>query len=63
MHEKSPNKVIPESELVSIVKQILLALNYLRKKKIIHHDIKAENIIFDDKNSNQIKIIDFGFSN
>ena len=37
---------------------MLLALNYLHKKKIIYRDIKTENIMIID--IGYIKIIDFG---
>ncbi|OHT03225.1 CAMK family protein kinase [Tritrichomonas foetus] len=45
----------------NIFRQIVQALDYLHNDmKIVHRDLKAENILFDEQN--QIKIIDFGFS-
>ena len=46
--------------VLSIAKQIIKALVYLKNVHIIHCDIKPENIIC--LNDNRIKIIDFGFS-
>ena len=56
------NGIIPENIAKCIVKQILEALLYLNKlnQKIIHYDLKPENIIFDSDMS--IKITDFGLA-
>lgn len=47
-----------------IVKQVLLALNYMHKQKMTHRDLKPENILLDSKNKDalEVKIADFGFS-
>lgn len=47
----------------NIIKQILECLVGIHKLKIIHGDLKPENIVFADKENQQIKIIDFGSSN
>ena len=40
--------------------QLLLALRYLREKKVIHRDIKPSNILINKDGI--LKIIDFGIS-
>ena len=56
------NGLIQEKIAVIIIVQILEALLYLNKlpNKIIHYDLKPENIIFTEKM--KIKITDFGLS-
>ena len=41
-------------------KHILDAIYFLHKYKIIHHDLKPQNMVY-DKKANKIKLIDFGF--
>lgn len=45
--------------LQSVVIQLANTLAYLKKKNILHRDIKPDNILIDEKNN--IKLIDFGF--
>lgn len=54
-------KNFSEKEIKCIILQILEGLKYLNsmKNKIIHYDIKPQNILF---HNNQIKIADFGIS-
>ena len=49
-----------QKDIKFISKQILLGLDYIHKKNIIHCDLKPENILIND--NKQIKIIDFGSS-
>jgi len=47
--------------LLSIIKQLFQAIEFIHKNKIIHCDIKPENILF-KKNTQNIIICDFGLS-
>ena len=42
------------------MKQLLSAIHHCHMNKIMHRDLKPENIMFLDKNSDNLKIIDFG---
>ena len=73
--EKYMNKngtAFPEELVQHFMRQIIDAFKYIHGKKIIHRDVKLDNILLhfdneeDKKNFNlmkaQVKIIDFGFS-
>jgi serine/threonine protein kinase len=48
-----------------IVEQILLALDFFQRKKIVHRDIKLENILISsvqDRSEYDIRIADFGLA-
>ena len=55
------HKNLPEKECRIIISQILYGLEYMNKlqKRIIHYDLKPQNIIF---NNMEVKISDFGLS-
>ena len=63
---------VPEELVQHFMRQIIDAFKYIHGKKIIHRDVKLDNILLnfdneeDKKNFNlmkaQVKIIDFGFS-
>lgn len=57
-------KAFSERRAAYIVKQVLLALNYMHQQSITHRDLKPENILLESKklSSLEVKIADFGFS-
>jgi len=49
-----------QTEILSVIKQILEGFQYLKDNKIIHRDIKPQNILIQEPLT--VKICDFGFS-
>ncbi|CAD8156741.1 unnamed protein product [Paramecium octaurelia] len=49
--------MIEEKEAKLIIQQLLEAVKYIHSNKIIHYDIKPQNILF---NQNDVKLCDFG---
>lgn len=44
------------------MRQLLSAVVYCHKQKIVHRDLKPENLLLENKDSDNIKVIDFGTS-
>lgn len=42
--------------------QVMQSIGYLHEHKIAHRDIKPENFVFESKNGDCLKLIDFGLS-
>ncbi|XP_074533831.1 death-associated protein kinase 2 isoform X2 [Halichoeres trimaculatus] len=55
---------LSEEEATQFIKQILDGVQYLHSKRIIHFDLKPENIMLLDRNNPlpRIKLIDFGLA-
>lgn len=51
-----------EKDARLIFLQMVEAINYLHLLKIAHRDLKPENFLFLSKDSNNIKLIDFGLA-
>lgn len=54
------DSAIPSTKAVSIVVQVLDALDYAHRMHIIHRDIKPANILLDI--GNKVKLVDFGLA-
>jgi calcium-dependent protein kinase len=51
-----------EREAANIIYQMLLAVSCLHSHKIVHRDLKPENFLFEKKETDHVKLIDFGVS-
>jgi calcium-dependent protein kinase len=55
-------KRFQEPQAAHVTQQMLLALHYLHSHGIVHRDVKLENFLYDEKDGELLKLIDFGFS-
>ena len=58
---KNNNFNFTETQVANIVLQIAKGIKYLHKFGIIHRDLKTDNIMIEQKNT-EVKIMDFGLS-
>ena len=71
-YQQKFGKAFPETIVQHIMRQIISAFRYIHERKIIHRDVKLDNVLLnyeteeDRDNLNlmkaQVKIIDFGFA-
>ncbi|KAL8464643.1 hypothetical protein ACS0TY_034227 [Phlomoides rotata] len=54
------DKCLPEEQVQAIAKQLVRALHYLHSNRIIHRDMKPQNILIDS--GSVVKLCDFGFA-
>lgn len=59
-HIKQQKSSIPLDFIQTVAKQMLVALKLMKKHKVIHCDLKPDNILLEDSVSPNCKIIDFG---
>ena len=63
VYEMMLKDVLTDKDIISIARQTLNALAFLKSKNLIHGDIKPENILFvNDGDDPRIKLIDFGLA-
>ena len=60
-------KRLNEREAADVIRQLLLALNYMHTQNIAHRDIKPENILLSPEETTEpgklnLKLTDFGFA-
>lgn len=56
------DKRFPEPGAAHAMRQMLLAVQYIHSRGVVHRDLKLENFLYDQKTSDHLKMIDFGFS-
>ena len=47
--QEKAGKIISEHQVMTIVQQVMYAVNYMHKNGIAHRDIKPENILLENK--------------
>ncbi|MEP6765144.1 MAG: serine/threonine-protein kinase [Gemmatimonadaceae bacterium] len=55
------NGILPPSEVVSLLRQLASALSYAHANGVVHRDIKAENVLFDNE-TGRAMLTDFGIA-
>ena len=61
--DQQPEFHYTEAQCCRLVKQMLSAVRYLHRQKIIHRDLKLENFLFSsNEKDSELQMIDFGLS-
>ncbi|KAM6922089.1 obscurin [Xenentodon cancila] len=58
LHSLAARDLYAETHVTELLLQILSAVDYLHGRRVIHLDLKSDNILVDD--CNHLKIVDFG---
>ena len=61
LFQRIAKKKVTLDKIPKIMRQLLEVLAYTHSKGVVHRDIKPENILI-NKETNEIKIIDFGIA-
>lgn len=63
LFDRVHKETFSEAEAAKYIKQLLSAISYLHARNIVHRDLKAENLLFENDSSDaNLKLIDFGVS-
>ena len=57
-----PEVGLEERKARKILGQIAKALEYMHGKKLVHRDVKPENVVLTEKDGSSVKLIDFGMT-
>ncbi|KAI6649648.1 Serine/threonine-protein kinase SBK1-like [Oopsacas minuta] len=57
-----PEQGMAENEAKHAIRQISEALKFMHSKRLVHRDVKPENIVIMNQSKREIKLIDFGMT-